>query len=155
VPEGRRLFPDFTIEENLKVGAITRQDRSGVEADIDEMCALFPILRKRFNQRARTLSGGEGQMLAIGRALLLRPKLLLLDEPSVGLMPTVVAEIFSLLGQIAKSRALTVLVVEQNAQKALSVAEDAAVLELGQIAFSGRAADVAADPRVKEAYLGK
>ncbi|HEX9465452.1 MAG TPA: ABC transporter ATP-binding protein [Alphaproteobacteria bacterium] len=154
VPEGRRLFPDFTVEENLRIGAFNRTDRAEVERDIDDLCDMFPVLRSRYRQSARTLSGGEGQMLAIGRALLSRPRLLLLDEPSVGLMPIAVAEIFRMIGEVPRQRGITVLLVEQNARKALAIADRAAVLELGQLVFQGDAAGVAADPRIQEAYLG-
>ncbi len=154
VPEGRKLFADFTVGENLRIGAFNRKDAAGVKNDIDEICATFPILGKRYHQQSRTLSGGEGQMLAIGRALLSRPKLLLLDEPSVGLMPIFVSEIFKLIASIVRTKDLTVLVVEQNTKKALGIADDAAVLELGRIAFFGSADRIASDPRVKEAYLG-
>jgi branched-chain amino acid transport system ATP-binding protein len=154
VPEGRRLFPDFTVEENLRIGAFNRADRAAVQGDIADVCRIFPILKERARQRSRTLSGGEGQMLAIGRALLARPRLLLLDEPSVGLMPIAVSEIFKMIRDIPRSKAITVLLVEQNAKKALAVADRAAVLELGRVVFEGDADTVAADPRVKEAYLG-
>ncbi len=154
VPEGRKLFPEFTVGENLRIGGFNRNDPDGVRGDIDEICEAFPILRSRYQQEARTLSGGEGQMLAIGRALMQRPKLLLLDEPSVGLMPIVVSEIFKMIAKVARTRAITVLLVEQNTRKALGIADRAAVLELGRIAFQGSAAEIAGDPRVKEAYLG-
>jgi branched-chain amino acid transport system ATP-binding protein len=154
VPEGRRLFPDFTVEENLRIGAYNRTDRGGVQADIDRACEMFPILGQRLRQRSSTLSGGEGQMLAISRALLSRPKLLLLDEPSVGLMPIAVSDIFKMIREIPSRDAITVLLVEQNTKKALGIADRAAVLELGRMVLEGRADTVAADPRVKEAYLG-
>jgi branched-chain amino acid transport system ATP-binding protein len=154
VPEGRRLFPDFTVEENLRIGAYNRTDRGGVQADIDRACEMFPILGQRLRQRSSTLSGGEGQMLAISRALLSRPKLLLLDEPSVGLMPIAVSDIFRMIREIPSRDAITVLLVEQNTKKALGIADRAAVLELGRLVLEGRADTVSADPRVKEAYLG-
>jgi branched-chain amino acid transport system ATP-binding protein len=154
VPEGRRLFPDFTVEENLRIGAYNRTDRDGVQADIDRACEMFPILGQRLRQRSSTLSGGEGQMLAISRALLSRPKLLLLDEPSVGLMPIAVSDIFNMIREIPSRDEITVLLVEQNTKKALGIADRAAVLELGRMVLEGRADAVSADPRVKEAYLG-
>jgi branched-chain amino acid transport system ATP-binding protein len=154
VPEGRRLFPDFTVEENLRIGAYNRTDRDGVQADIDRACEMFPILGQRLRQRSSTLSGGEGQMLAISRALLSRPKLLLLDEPSVGLMPIAVSDIFKMIREIPSRDQITVLLVEQNTKEALRIANHAAVLELGRLVLEGRADTVAADPRVKEAYLG-
>jgi branched-chain amino acid transport system ATP-binding protein len=154
VPEGRRLFPTFTVEENLRIGTVNRSDRPQIESDIDEICGIFPILRERYHQAAQTLSGGEGQMLAIGRALLSRPKMLLLDEPSVGLMPLAVAETFKNIAQISKKKGLTVLLVEQNAKKALGIADHAGVLELGRLVLEGQAAAIMADGRVKEAYLG-
>jgi ABC-type branched-subunit amino acid transport system ATPase component len=153
VPEGRRLFPEFSVEENLRIGAINRPRGAAVESDIDHMCSLFPVLRQRFHQRASTLSGGEGQMLAIGRALMSRPRLLLLDEPSVGLMPKIVDEIFDMIRAIPR-QGMTVLLVEQNARKALAVADRVAVLEVGHIVLEGAATELRDDPRIREAYLG-
>jgi branched-chain amino acid transport system ATP-binding protein len=154
VPEGRRLFPEFTVEENLRIGTINRSDRREVRKDIGDVCEVFPILKERFHQQARTLSGGEGQMLAIARALLSRPRMLLLDEPSAGLMPIAVAQTFKNIAQVSKTKGLTVLLVEQNASKALGIADHAGVLELGRLVFEGPAAAVMADDRVKQAYLG-
>lgn len=154
VPEGRRLFPDFTVEENLRIGAFNRCDNSAIEGDIEWVCEVFPILAERFHQRSNTLSGGEGQMLAISRALMSRPKLLLLDEPSVGLMPIAVTEIFKMIRTIPARDKVTVLLVEQNTRKALSIADNASVLELGQLVLEGSATAISSDPRVKEAYLG-
>jgi len=154
VPEGRRLFPEFTVEENLRIGAFGRTDDDEVDADIERMCTFFPILRQRYHQKSSTLSGGEGQMLAISRALLSRPKLLLLDEPSVGLMPTAVAKIFEIIAEVSRAEKLTVLLAEQNIKKALAISDRAAVLEQGKIMFEDAAAAVANDHRVKDAYLG-
>jgi branched-chain amino acid transport system ATP-binding protein len=154
VPEGRRLFPEFTVEENLRIGAFNRNVHAEIGKDIAEICELFPILKERYHQRARALSGGEGQMLAIARALISRPKMLLLDEPSVGLMPIAVAETFRSIARVSKEKGLTVLLVEQNAKKALAIADYAGVLELGRLAFEGPAAALMTDARVKEAYLG-
>jgi branched-chain amino acid transport system ATP-binding protein len=154
VPEGRRLFPEFTVEENLRIGAFNRNVRAEIGNDIAEICELFPILKERYHQQARALSGGEGQMLAIARALISRPKMLLLDEPSVGLMPIAVAETFRSIARVSKEKGLTVLLVEQNAKKALAIADYAGVLELGRLAFEGPAAALMTDARVKEAYLG-
>jgi branched-chain amino acid transport system ATP-binding protein len=154
VPEGRRLFPEFTVEENLRIGTINRKDQADVRNDIAEIFEIFPILQERYRQQAQTLSGGEGQMLAIARALLSRPRMLLLDEPSAGLMPMAVAETFKNIAQVSKQKGLTVLLVEQNAKKALAIADHAGVLELGRLVFEGPAASVMADGRVKEAYLG-
>jgi branched-chain amino acid transport system ATP-binding protein len=154
VPEGRRLFPEFTVEENLRIGAFNRNVRAEIGKDIAEICELFPILKERYHQQARALSGGEGQMLAIARALISRPKMLLLDEPSVGLMPIAVAETFRSIARVSKEKGLTVLLVEQNAKKALAIADYAGVLELGRLAFEGPAAALMTDARVKEAYLG-
>ena len=153
VPEGRRLFPDFTVEENLRIGAFNRADRAEVQDDIDEICESFPILKERYQQRSRTLSGGEGQMLAIGRALLARPRLLLLDEPSVGLMPIAVTEIFKMIGDIPRrrrSRSCWSSRTPRRRSRSPSVRRCSS-----SDAWCSKAArHVAADPRVKEAYLG-
>ncbi|HZT26130.1 MAG TPA: ABC transporter ATP-binding protein [Pseudolabrys sp.] len=154
VPEGRRLFPDFTVEENLKIGALNRRDHAAIEDDLEEIYVSFPRLKERLRQRAQTLSGGEGQMLAIARALISRPKLLLLDEPSVGLMPIAVSDIFAGISKISIRKGLTVLLVEQNAKKALDIAKEAAVLELGSLVIEADAEALKSDARVQEAYLG-
>ena len=154
VPENRRLFPDFTVAENLRIGAVNRNDRAQVEAEVEDMCNIFPILGKRFGQPARTLSGGEGQMLALGRALMSNPKLLLLDEPSVGLMPIAVSDIFKMVAKISAEKGLTVLLVEQNAKKALQIASYAAILELGSLTFQGDVETLKSDDRLQAAYLG-
>jgi branched-chain amino acid transport system ATP-binding protein len=154
VPEGRRLFSDFTIEENLRMGMVHNADRSSSQQDLEEVFQSFPVLKERLKHRARTLSGGEGQMLAIARALLSKPKLLLLDEPSVGLMPRAVAETFDSIAAYSKRKRLTVLLVEQNARKALGIADEAAVLELGRLTLQGDAAMLKTDDRIKKAYLG-
>jgi branched-chain amino acid transport system ATP-binding protein len=154
VPEGRRLFPAFTVEENLMIGAYRRRDTAEISHDLEKIYTTFPILRGRRRQLAGTLSGGEGQMVAIGRALMARPRLLLLDEPSVGLMPRAVSEIFEMMRTIPAA-GVTVLLVEQNARKAVAVARRVAVLELGRVVLEGEAAEVARDPRIQDAYLGR
>ena len=153
-PEGRRVFPDMTVLENLKIGAYLRRDKAEIAKDIQWVYSLFPRLEERSWQLAGTLSGGEQQMLAVGRALMSRPKLLLLDEPSLGLAPLVVQDIFSIIREINK-QGVTVLLVEQNANMALKIADLAYVLETGIITMSGTGAELLADSRVKEAYLGK
>ena len=153
VPEGRRLFPEFDIEENLRIGALQRNNHIEVERDIERVTDLFPVLRERYHQRASTLSGGEGQMLAIARALMARPKVLLLDEPSMGLMPKAVSQIFRIIRAIPQEN-VTVLLVEQNARKALAIADRAAVLELGRVVIDGAVAKLREDPRIQAAYLG-
>jgi branched-chain amino acid transport system ATP-binding protein len=153
VPEGRRILPDLTVEENLRLGAYPLKDARGVSAELERAYALFPKLRERAGQRGKTLSGGEQQMLAIARALAGRPRLLLLDEVSLGLMPTLVEQTFQTIKELHRQGA-TVLLVEQNARMALSVATRGYVLETGVITLSGSAADLAADPKVKRAYLG-
>jgi branched-chain amino acid transport system ATP-binding protein len=152
-PEGRRIFPRMSVDENLDLGAFVRTDRHGIAADKEQVYELFPRLRERIAQRAGTLSGGEQQMLALGRALMARPKLLLLDEPSMGLAPVLVELIFETIARI-RQQGTTVLVVEQNALAALEVADRAYVLESGRLKLSGAAADVANDPEVVQAYLG-
>jgi len=152
-PEGREVFPALTVEENLRLGAYTRKDRARVAASFERVYNLFPRLKERVSQYAGTLSGGEQQMLAIGRALMCEPRLLLLDEPSLGLAPTLVAQIFSLIEEI-NHQGTTILLIEQNANMALSVSNRAYVLETGTISMSGSAKELAVDPKVKKAYLG-
>lgn len=153
VPEGRRVFADMTVAENLALGAYHRRDQEGIRRDLEWVYELFPRLAERRQQLAGTLSGGEQQMLAIGRGLMSHPRLLLLDEPSMGLAPLLVREIFEIVKQI-NAAGMTILLVEQNAHMALSVADTAYVLETGRIVFSGPAREVAADKQVREAYLG-
>ena len=153
VPEGRRIFQNLSVRENLELGAYLRRDKAEIRRDTEKVFALFPRLKERLKQNAGTLSGGEQQMLAMGRALMASPKLLLLDEPSMGLAPILVDEIFSIIKKISVE-GTTILLVEQNAYKALSVADRAYILETGAISKSGKASDLAADPAVKAAYLG-
>ena len=153
-PEGRRVFPDLTVLENLKIGAYLRKDKEEIEKDIEWVYELFPRLQERSWQLAGTLSGGEQQMLAVGRALMSRPKLLLLDEPSLGLAPLVVQDIFTIIREINR-QGVTVLLIEQNANMALKIADLAYVLETGRITLSGTGAELLANEKVKEAYLGK
>ena len=153
VPEGRLIFPDMTVLENLKIGAYLRRDKD-IEKDIQHMYELFPRLKERSWQMAGTLSGGEQQMLAVGRALMSRPKLLMMDEPSLGLAPLVVRDIFSIIRTIRDS-GVTVLLIEQNANAALKVADRGYVLETGRIALEGTGQQLLSDPAVRAAYLGK
>jgi branched-chain amino acid transport system ATP-binding protein len=152
-PEGREVFPALTVEENLRLGAYTRKNKSEIEESFERVYDLFPRLKERTRQTAGTLSGGEQQMLAIGRALMSQPKLLLLDEPSMGLAPNLVMMIFDLIESISK-QGTTILLVEQNANMALSIAHRAYVLETGRIVISGSAQELAGDYRVRSAYLG-
>ena len=154
VPEGRRVFADLTVLENLKIGAYLRNDKSGIEQDVEWIYSLFPRLKERSWQFAGTLSGGEQQMLAVGRALMSRPKLLMMDEPSLGLAPLVVQGIFDIIRTI-NQQGVTVLLIEQNANMALKLADRAYVLETGLITKTGTGAELLADESIKEAYLGK
>jgi len=153
VPQGRGTFTTVTVEENLQLGAITRS-KSGVASDIERMYAYFPVLKQRRTQQAGTLSGGEQQMLAVARALMLRPRLMLLDEPSFGLAPLIVRDLFNILGKINREDKVTILVVEQNAQLALEIADHAYVIETGRIVMSGKAGEIADNEDVRKSYLG-
>ena len=153
VPEGRGVFTRMSILENLQMGAYLRDDKDGIAADVDRVFSLFPRLKERRTQLAGTLSGGEQQMLAMGRALLSRPKVLLLDEPSMGLSPLMVDKIFEVIQEVA-SMGVTLLLVEQNASRALKIAQRAYVMESGQISMQGPAHDLLHDPKVRAAYLG-
>ena len=153
-PEGRGVFPNMTVAENLDLGAFTRTDHAAIASDLEKALNLFPRLKERFNQSAGTLSGGEQQMLAMARALMARPRLLLLDEPSLGLAPQIVQVIFKIIREINAS-GTTILLVEQNAHMALKVAHRAYVLEVGRIAMEGPAAELAASDEVRKAYMGK
>ena len=153
VPQGRGTFTTMTVEENLQLGAITR-NKSGVASDIERMYAHFPVLKQRHTQQAGTLSGGEQQMLAVARALMLRPRLMLLDEPSFGLAPLIVRDLFKILGKINREEKVTILVVEQNAQLALEIADQAYVIETGRIVMSGKANEIADNEDVRRSYLG-
>ena len=153
-PEGRKIFTRLTVRENLEMGAFTRNDKHGIARDLDAVFARFPRLQERRNQAGGTLSGGEQQMLAIGRALMAQPRLLLLDEPSMGLAPLLVREIFNAIEHLNRELGVTILLVEQNALMALAVANRGYVLESGAIAHSGSSATLRHDPAVIEAYLG-
>ena len=153
VPEGRGVFTRMSILENLQMGAYLRDDKDGIAADVDRVFTLFPRLKERSTQLAGTLSGGEQQMLAMGRALLSRPKVLLLDEPSMGLSPLMVDKIFEVISEVA-SMGVTLLLVEQNASRALKIAQRAYVMESGQISMQGQAHELLHDPKVRAAYLG-
>lgn len=154
VPEGRRVFPDMTVAENLKIGAFLRTDQAAIAQDLDYVYSLFPRLKERSWQLAGTLSGGEQQMLAVGRALMSRPKVLMMDEPSLGLAPLIVKDIFSIIRRVNQD-GITVLLIEQNANAALRIADYGYVLETGTIALSGTGEELLKNESVREAYLGK
>ena len=154
VPEGRRVFPNLTIDENLTLGAFARNDKEEIEKDREHVFTLFPRLKERRQQKAGTFSGGEQQMLAVARALMSRPKLMMMDEPSLGLAPIFVGMIFDIIRQI-NAEGVTVLLVEQNAKAALDIANTGYVMETGSISFSGSGKDLLADDRVRKAYLGE
>jgi len=154
VPQGRGTFTNMTVEENLQLGGISRSDKKQIKDDIGRMYAHFPVLETRHTQQAGTLSGGEQQMLAVARALMLRPRLMLLDEPSFGLAPLVVRDLFGILGKINREDKVTILVVEQNAQLALELAEKAFVIETGRIVMSGSAKEIANNEDIRKSYLG-
>jgi branched-chain amino acid transport system ATP-binding protein len=154
VPQGRGTFTTLTVEENLQLGAISRKDTKAIADDIERMYTHFPVLKQRHAQQAGTLSGGEQQMLAVARALMLRPRLMLLDEPSFGLAPLIVRDLFNILGKINREDKVSILVVEQNAQLALEIADKAYVIETGRIVMSGSANEIANDESVRKSYLG-
>jgi len=154
VPEGRGVITELTVEENLRLGALWRGERSVAARSMREIYEMFPPLAERRQRSADTLSGGERQMLVVGRALMAKPKLLLLDEPSLGLAPRITAQIMATLRQLREQQGLTVVLVEQNARSALSVADEAVVLNLGKVVAQGKASDLAADEKLRHAYLG-
>ena len=154
VPEGRRVFADLTVLENLKIGAYTRKDRTGIEEDLEKVYSLFPRLKERTWQAAGTLSGGEQQMLAIGRALMCRPKLIMMDEPSLGLAPIIVKELFAIIKRI-NEEGMTVLLIEQNANAALKIADIGYIMETGRITLTGTGKELLNNEEIKKAYLGE
>lgn len=153
-PEGRQIFPQMTVRENLLMGAYTRQDRAGVKQSLEYVLSLFPRLEERYNQLGETLSGGEQQMLCIARALMTKPRLLIMDEPSLGLAPLIIRQIFDLI-KVIQAEGITILLIEQNARQALKVAHRALVLETGQIALSGSARELLQNDAIRRAYLGE
>ena len=155
VPEGRRVFDNLTVLENLKIGAYLRKDSAAIARDIDYVYSLFPRLKERHWQSAGTLSGGEQQMLAVGRAMMARPKLLMMDEPSLGLAPLIVKGIFEIITRLSRESGTTILLIEQNAAAALKAADYGYVIETGEIKFKGAGEQLLNDPRIQEAYLGK
>jgi branched-chain amino acid transport system ATP-binding protein len=155
VPEGRRVFADLTVLENLKIGAYSRKDRNHIDKDLENIYSLFPRLKERTWQAAGTLSGGEQQMLAIGRALMSKPKLIMMDEPSLGLAPIIVKELFAIIKKINKEEGVTVLLIEQNANAALKIADIGYIMETGKIILEGSGKDLLTNEEVKKAYLGE
>ncbi len=154
VPEGRRVFPFMTVKDNLLMGAFTRTDKAGIDATLESILTRFPRLKERFTQQAGTLSGGEQQMMVIGRALMAKPKLLLLDEPSLGIAPKLVQDIASAIVAINRDEKVSVLLVEQNSRMALSISNRAYAMSTGSVVLSGKSADLIGDDRIKAAYLG-
>ncbi len=155
VPEGRHVFADMTVEENLKIGAYLRKDKQNLKQEIEFIHEMFPILKKRSGQLSGTLSGGEQQMLAVGRALMSKPKLLMMDEPSLGLAPLVIKDIFEIIKKVNREQGMTILLIEQNANAALKIADYGYVMETGTIGLEGTGEELLANERVKELYLGK
>lgn len=155
VPEGRHVFDDMTVDENLRIGAYLRKDNADIKKEIEYIHEIFPILKERSKQLSGTLSGGEQQMLAVGRALMSKPKVLMMDEPSLGLAPLVVKDIFEIIKRVNKEQGMTVLLIEQNANAALKIADYGYVMETGNIGLEGTGDELLANERVKELYLGK
>lgn len=155
VPEGRHVFPDLTVMENLKIGAYLRKDKVSIKKDIDFVHELFPRLKERSFQLSGTLSGGEQQMLAVGRALMAKPKLMMMDEPSLGLAPLVIKDIFNIIKRINEEEGVTILLIEQNANAALKIADYGYVMETGTIGLEGKGSELQANPQIKDLYLGK
>lgn len=155
VPEGRHVFADMTVEENLRIGAYLRKDKQNFKKEIEFIHEMFPILKKRSSQLSGTLSGGEQQMLALGRALMSKPKVLMMDEPSLGLAPLVIKDIFEIIKKVNKEQGMTILLIEQNANAALKIADYGYVMETGTIGLEGTGEELLANERVKELYLGK
>lgn len=155
VPEGRHVFDDMTVDENLRIGAYLRKDKANIKKEIGYIHEIFPILKERSKQLSGTLSGGEQQMLAVGRALMSKPKVLMMDEPSLGLAPLVVKDIFEIIKKVNKEQGMTVLLIEQNANAALKIADYGYVMETGRIGLEGTGEELLANERVKELYLGK
>lgn len=155
VPEARRVFPDMTVEDNLLTGAYTRRDRNGIKSTLRDVYEVFPKLAQRRQQRAGSMSGGEQQMLAFGRALMSKPTLICMDEPTMGLAPIIVEQVLAQISELNRSLGVSVLMVEQNAELALSIASRGYVLRTGEVVLSGAAAQLASDPAIQEAYLGQ